>query len=93
MISGHSLGEFYALTAVGALSFKDGLNLIYALVHAKENQLKQLSSPVRWMQCVTNMINDGMIEFVVCGPSYVLIGLIDRMQNEFAGNDSNKRDY
>lgn len=30
MVSGHSLGEFSALTAAGALSFEDGLRLVYA---------------------------------------------------------------
>lgn len=30
MVAGHSLGEFSALTAVGALSFEDGLRLVYA---------------------------------------------------------------
>ena len=29
MVAGHSLGEFSALTAVGALSFADGLTLVY----------------------------------------------------------------
>lgn len=29
MVAGHSLGEFSALTAVGALSFEDGLQLVY----------------------------------------------------------------
>ena len=30
MVVGHSLGEFSALTAAGALSFEDGLRLVYA---------------------------------------------------------------
>ena len=30
MVAGHSLGEFSALTAAGALSFEDGLKLVYA---------------------------------------------------------------
>lgn len=29
MVAGHSLGEFSALVSVGALSFKDGLHLVY----------------------------------------------------------------
>ena len=29
MVAGHSLGEFSALTAAGALSFEDGLRLVY----------------------------------------------------------------
>ena len=46
----------------------------------KDNLLKQLTSPVRWTQSVINMINDGMDEFVECGPGQVLTGLIGRIQ-------------
>ena len=46
----------------------------------KANLLKQLTSPVRWTQSVINMINDGMAEFVECGPGQVLTGLIGRIQ-------------
>ena len=46
----------------------------------KENLLKQLTSPVRWTQSVINMLNDGMTEFVECGPGQVLTGLIGRIQ-------------
>lgn len=49
-------------------------------VEIKENLLKQLTSPVRWTQSVVNMIGDGMIEFVECGPGQVLTGLIGRIQ-------------
>ena len=49
-------------------------------VEIKENLLKQLTSPVRWTQCVKNMIADGMTEFVECGPGQVLTGLIGRIQ-------------
>lgn len=45
----------------------------------KDNLLKQLTSPVRWTQSVINMINDGMTEFVECGPGQVLTGLIGRI--------------
>lgn len=46
----------------------------------KDNLLKQLTSPVRWTQSVINMINDGLTEFVECGPGQVLTGLIGRIQ-------------
>lgn len=49
-------------------------------VEIKANLLKQLTSPVRWTQSVINMINDGMVEFVECGPGQVLTGLIGRIQ-------------
>ena len=47
----------------------------------KSNLIKQLTSPVRWTQSVINMINDGMSEFVECGPGQVLTSLIGRIQN------------
>lgn len=50
----------------------------------KENLLKQLTSPVRWTQSVLGMINDGMTEFVECGPGQVLTGLIGRIQKYMA---------
>ena len=36
MAAGHSLGEFSALVAVGALSFEDGLRLVYARAMAMQ---------------------------------------------------------
>lgn len=36
MVAGHSLGEFSALTAAGALSFEDGLCLVYARAMAMQ---------------------------------------------------------
>lgn len=36
MVAGHSLGEFSALTAAGALSFDDGLKLVYARAMAMQ---------------------------------------------------------
>lgn len=49
-------------------------------IEIKANLLKQLTAPVRWTQSVINMINDGMDEFVECGPGQVLTGLIGRIQ-------------
>ena len=36
MVGGHSLGEFSALTAAGALHFEDGLRLVYARAQAMQ---------------------------------------------------------
>src|SRR5512136_3024369 len=36
MVAGHSLGEFSALVANGALSFEDGLRLVYARAMAMQ---------------------------------------------------------
>lgn len=48
-------------------------------VEIKDNLLKQLTAPVSWTYSVINMINDGMTEFVECGPGTVLTGLIGRI--------------
>lgn len=37
MVAGHSLGEFSALVAAGALSFEDGLRLVYARAMAMQS--------------------------------------------------------
>ena len=37
MVAGHSLGEFSALVAAGALSFEDGLKLVYARAMAMQS--------------------------------------------------------
>lgn len=36
MVAGHSLGEFSALVAAGALSFEDGLRLVSARAQAMQ---------------------------------------------------------
>ena len=36
MVAGHSLGEFSALVAAGALSFEEGLKLVSARAHAMQ---------------------------------------------------------
>jgi len=44
----------------------------------KENLKRQLTSPVLWHQTITNMIKDGVNEFVEVGPSSVLSNLINK---------------
>jgi len=41
--------------------------------------LRQLISPVRWDESVTNMITDGAATFVEIGPGKVLQGLVKRI--------------
>ncbi len=41
MVGGHSLGEFSALVAAGALSFEDGLKLVYARALAMQKACEQ----------------------------------------------------
>ncbi|PLX06561.1 MAG: [acyl-carrier-protein] S-malonyltransferase [Marinilabiliales bacterium] len=45
----------------------------------RENLIKQLTSPVRWVQSVKNMITFGATEFVEVGPGAVLKGLISKI--------------
>ena len=44
MVAGHSLGEFSALVAAGALSFEDGLKLVYARAMAMQKACEQTPS-------------------------------------------------
>lgn len=44
MVAGHSLGEFSALVVAGALSFEDGLKLVYARAMAMQKACEQTPS-------------------------------------------------
>lgn len=44
MVAGHSLGEFSALVAAGALSFEDGLRLVYARAMAMQKACDMVPS-------------------------------------------------
>lgn len=48
----------------------------------KKNLVLQLTSPVRWTQCVQSMIADGASLFVECGPGKVLQGLVKKINRE-----------
>ena len=48
----------------------------------KKNLVLQLTSPVRWTQCVNSMVADGASQFVECGPGKVLQGLIKKIHRE-----------
>lgn len=48
----------------------------------KNNLVLQLTSPVRWTQCVQHMIADGATSFIECGPGKVLQGLIKKVDRE-----------
>jgi [acyl-carrier-protein] S-malonyltransferase len=45
----------------------------------KLNLIAQLTSPVRWTQCILNMISEGATSFVEIGPGNVLSGLIKKI--------------
>ena len=42
---------------------------------------EQLTSPVRWQDCIINMISDGAEEFIELGPGKVLQGLVKRIDS------------
>ena len=44
MVAGHSLGEFSALVAAGALSFEDGLRLVSARAQAMQKACEKTPS-------------------------------------------------
>lgn len=58
MVAGHSLGEFSALTAAGALSFEDGLRLVYARAMAMQKACEAVPST---MAAVINL-SDEVVE-------------------------------
>jgi len=76
--------------AIEACTFKDSGIPIFQNVDAqkhtnaediKSNLLKQLTSPVRWTQIMTNMISDGVNEFVEPG-SRVLSGFVRKVDRK-----------
>ncbi len=48
----------------------------------KANLVAQLTSPVRWTQCVENMISHGAKHFIEAGPGSVLQGLIKKINKD-----------
>ena len=48
----------------------------------KQNLIAQLTSPVRWTQCVQAMIADGADDFTECGPGKALQGMIVKINRE-----------
>ena len=52
MVAGHSLGEFSALTAAGALRFEDGLRLVYARAMAMQKACETTPST---MEAIINL--------------------------------------
>ena len=52
----------------------------------KANLIAQLTSSVRWTQCVQNMIADGADDFTECGPGKALQGMIGRINKDVAAH-------
>lgn len=63
MVAGHSLGEFSALTASGALSFDDGLRLVYARAMAMQKACDMVPSTM----AAVLALDDAKVEEVCAG--------------------------
>jgi [acyl-carrier-protein] S-malonyltransferase len=48
----------------------------------KEILVKQITSPVLWLNCVKRMIKDGVNCFIEVGPKNILSGLVSRINSE-----------
>ena len=60
--------------AIEKTEFKEPICPIYLIA--------QLTSSVRWTQCVQNMIADGADDFTECGPGKALRGMIAKINSE-----------
>ncbi len=69
MVAGHSLGEFSALVAAGALSFEDGLKLVYARAMAMQKACEATPST---MAAVLNL-SDEKVEEICAGIDDVVV--------------------
>ncbi|HAH58671.1 MAG TPA: [acyl-carrier-protein] S-malonyltransferase [Bacteroidales bacterium] len=69
MVAGHSLGEFSALVAAGALSFEDGLKLVYARAMAMQ---KACEAEPSTMAAIIGM-DDAKAEEVLAGIDEVVV--------------------
>ena len=52
----------------------------------KANLIAQLTSSVRWTQCVQSMIADGADDFTECGPGKALQGMIAKINKEVSAH-------
>ncbi|MFQ5751101.1 MAG: ACP S-malonyltransferase, partial [bacterium] len=94
----HSPLMEYAVTglkqALNEININSGRIPVYSNVHArpvtrpeeiKQNLEQQLTSPVRWLEIIENMIHDGALEFYEIGPGTVLKGLLKRINRDVVG--------
>ena len=50
----------------------------------KNNLIAQLTSAVKWTQCVQAMVADGATQFTEVGPGKVLQGLVNKIAKDVA---------
>jgi [acyl-carrier-protein] S-malonyltransferase len=74
--------------AINTIKFQKGICPIYQNVNAlqtidpikiKENLIKQLTSPVLWMQIMESMVKDSLTQVIEVGPGKVLQGLFKKI--------------
>ena len=76
---------------LGAAQFAEASMPVYSNVTSKPGQdwadllERQLVSPVRWRECVQNMLSDGFETFIECGCGSVLTGLLRRIDKQATG--------
>jgi len=75
--------------AIDATTFSEPFCPIYQNVTAsatsdpallKENLKKHILSPVKWVDTINNMVDDGATEFQEVGPGKILQGLVKKIQ-------------
>lgn len=94
MVAGHSLGEFSALVAAGALSFEDGLRLVYARAMAMQACCEKVPGS---MAAIINLPDDTIeqvcseIEGVVVPVNYNSPGQVVISGEEAAVKEACKR--
>jgi len=79
MVAGHSLGEFSALTSAGALSFEDGLKLVYQRAMAMQSACEMNPSTMAAIIGLDNEIVEEVcnsIDAVVVPANYNTIGQV-----------------
>ena len=69
MVAGHSLGEFSALVAAGALSFEDGLRLVYARAMAMQKACEMKPSTM----AAVLALPDATVEEICAGVEGVVV--------------------
>ena len=69
MVAGHSLGEFSALVAAGAISFEDGLKLVYARAMAMQKACEEKPST---MAAILGL-DDAVVEDICRGLDEVVV--------------------
>lgn len=79
--------------AISSTNFNEPTCPVYQNVNAlgtsdpeviKQNLISQLTSPVKWAQTISNMINDGATSFTEVGPGNVLRGLVKKVDRNIA---------